>query len=110
VKDDGDATNARADVAGSVHLAEFPVAASVKDIETGARWERIFEVRDVVLRALEEARVAKVIGSGLKRAWNSSPQRKLTSCSKVIAMSCVIYSSFRKLNFSAQKKDRLPIP
>lgn len=66
VKDDGDATNARADVAGSVHLAEFPVAASVKDIETGARWERIFEVRDVVLRALEEARVAKVIGSGLE--------------------------------------------
>jgi len=66
VKDDGDATNTHADVAGSVHLAEFPVATSAKDIETGARWERIFEVRDVVLRALEEARVAKVIGSGLE--------------------------------------------
>ena len=30
------------------------------------RWARLFEVRDVVLGALEEARTAKLIGSGLE--------------------------------------------
>ena len=31
-----------------------------------AEWERLFEIRDQVLRALEEARVAKQIGSSLE--------------------------------------------
>ncbi|MGB8509161.1 MAG: isoleucine--tRNA ligase [Pyrinomonadaceae bacterium] len=53
----------------SVHTAEFPLAGgagSGGDAEMLARWGRLFEVRDVVLRALEEARVAKLIGSGLE--------------------------------------------
>ena len=51
----------------SVHLAEFPVALNLqRDAEMAARWSQLFEVRDVVLRALEDARNAKLIGSGLE--------------------------------------------
>jgi isoleucyl-tRNA synthetase len=51
----------------SVHVAEFPVVLSAER-EAGLleRWARLFEVRDVVLRALEEARTAKLIGSSLE--------------------------------------------
>jgi isoleucyl-tRNA synthetase len=50
----------------SVHLAGFPVASGRRDEELNARWARIFETRDVALRALEEARTNKQIGSGLE--------------------------------------------
>jgi isoleucyl-tRNA synthetase len=50
----------------SVHLAEFPIALNLHDAEMAARWSQLFEVRDVVLRALEDARNAKLIGSGLE--------------------------------------------
>jgi isoleucyl-tRNA synthetase len=50
----------------SVHLAEFPIALNLRDAEMAARWLQLFEVRDVVLRALEDARNAKLIGSGLE--------------------------------------------
>jgi isoleucyl-tRNA synthetase len=57
----------RAAVHSSVHLAEFPVAVGVeRDAAMLERWARLFDVRDVVLRALEEARTAKLIGSGLE--------------------------------------------
>ena len=52
----------------SVHLEEFPRAAGVRDEILEAGWERVFEVRDKVLRSLEEARVAKTIGSSLEAA------------------------------------------
>ncbi|HEX7996992.1 MAG TPA: isoleucine--tRNA ligase [Pyrinomonadaceae bacterium] len=50
----------------SVHVALFPVASGERDIELLARWTQLFEVRDVVLRALEEARIGKLIGSSLE--------------------------------------------
>lgn len=50
----------------SVHLAEFPPAAESDHSEFLARWERIFAIRDEVLKALEEARNAKQIGSSLE--------------------------------------------
>ncbi len=50
----------------SVHLAEFPAPEGLHDAELAARWSQLFEVRDVVLRALEDARNAKLIGSGLE--------------------------------------------
>jgi isoleucyl-tRNA synthetase len=50
----------------SVHLAELPQVRRDCDQEITVYWERIFEVRDVVLRALEEARIAKKIGSSLE--------------------------------------------
>ena len=56
----------------SVHLAELPKVLGERDAEMAARWEQIFEVRDVVLRALEEARIAKVIGSSLEARVNIS--------------------------------------
>jgi isoleucyl-tRNA synthetase len=52
--------------APSVHLASFPVATGARDEELSLRWSQIFEVREVALRALEEARAAKVIGSSLE--------------------------------------------
>jgi isoleucyl-tRNA synthetase len=51
---------------GSVHLAEFPKVSGADDSQLLADWERIFSIRDEVLKALEEARNAKEIGSGLE--------------------------------------------
>ena len=50
----------------SIHLAEFPAASAQSDESLAASWERLFAIRDDVLRALEEARVAKRIGSSLE--------------------------------------------
>ncbi|HEX8143989.1 MAG TPA: isoleucine--tRNA ligase [Pyrinomonadaceae bacterium] len=50
----------------SVHMAELPLARGERDAELSARWERLFEVRDEVLRTLEESRIAKIIGSSLE--------------------------------------------
>jgi isoleucyl-tRNA synthetase len=49
----------------SVHIAEF---AKAETTDTGllTRWERVFAIRDEVLKALEEARNAKQIGSSLE--------------------------------------------
>jgi isoleucyl-tRNA synthetase len=51
----------------SVHLALFPAApVGERDASLRAQWAQLFEVRDVVLRALEAARVSKLIGSSLE--------------------------------------------
>jgi len=54
----------------SVHIAEFPAgdtqAGSLRSDALITRWERIFAIRDEVLKALEEARNAKQIGSSLE--------------------------------------------
>lgn len=50
----------------SVHLAEFPVASAADNGELMANWERIFAIRDDVMKALEEARNEKRIGSPLE--------------------------------------------
>lgn len=50
----------------SVHLAEFPKATDVDHTELLTRWEKLFAIRDDVLKALEEARIAKQIGSSLE--------------------------------------------
>ncbi|CAN5311422.1 isoleucine--tRNA ligase [soil metagenome] len=50
----------------SVHLAEFPKVSGVDNSKFLSDWERIFSIRDEVLRALEEARTAKKIGSSLE--------------------------------------------
>ncbi|HYE64606.1 MAG TPA: class I tRNA ligase family protein, partial [Pyrinomonadaceae bacterium] len=52
--------------AASVHLAEFPPVRGEHDSKLLARWASLFEVRDLVLRALEEARAAKIIGGSLE--------------------------------------------
>jgi isoleucyl-tRNA synthetase len=59
--DEGDA------VPPSVHVAEFPLALGVeRDAGLLERWARLFDVRDEVLRTLEEARTSKLIGSSLE--------------------------------------------
>ena len=50
----------------SIHLALLPSASEQSDEGLVAEWERLFAVRDDVLRALEEARMAKQIGSSLQ--------------------------------------------
>jgi isoleucyl-tRNA synthetase len=50
----------------SVHMAEFPRASGVDNSTFLAEWERVFSIRDEVLRALEESRNAKEIGSSLE--------------------------------------------
>ena len=50
----------------SIHLAQFPAASDDMQDALLSEWERLFAVRDDVLRALEEARVAKLIGSSLE--------------------------------------------
>jgi len=52
----------------SVHLMELPSSARdpIRDRTLLARWSKLFQVRDQVLSKLEEARVAKVIGSSLE--------------------------------------------
>ncbi|MGB7210537.1 MAG: isoleucine--tRNA ligase [Pyrinomonadaceae bacterium] len=50
----------------SVHLAEFPKASEKVKGELLSDWERVFSIRDEVLKALEEARNAKQIGSSLE--------------------------------------------
>ncbi|MDQ3132639.1 MAG: isoleucine--tRNA ligase [Acidobacteriota bacterium] len=50
----------------SVHLAEFPKVSGADNSRLLADWERIFAIRDEVLKSLEEARNAKQIGSSLE--------------------------------------------
>ncbi|MGB4782692.1 isoleucine--tRNA ligase, partial [Candidatus Methylomirabilis sp.] len=53
--------------AESVHLAEFPpIRSSPLDEGLEARWEDLLSVRDEVLKALEAARKAKLIGTSLE--------------------------------------------
>ena len=54
--------------AASVHLTELPAASGRRDEELASRWENLFKVREEVMRALEEARVAKLIGGSLEAA------------------------------------------
>lgn len=49
----------------SVHLAEFPKATEADNSKLLNDWERIFAIRETVLKALEEARTAGDIGSSL---------------------------------------------
>ncbi|MDP3768644.1 MAG: class I tRNA ligase family protein, partial [Dehalococcoidia bacterium] len=51
----------------SVHLAAWPKApAAALDAAGQARWARFRAVRDAVMKALEEQRIARVIGSPLE--------------------------------------------
>ena len=50
----------------SVHLAEFPKVSGADNSTLLADWERLFSIRDEVLKQLEEVRNAKVIGSSLE--------------------------------------------
>ncbi|HEX8265420.1 MAG TPA: isoleucine--tRNA ligase [Pyrinomonadaceae bacterium] len=50
----------------SVHIARFPQASGKREEMLSERWERLFSVRDIVLKKLEEARNEKLIGSSLE--------------------------------------------
>ena len=50
----------------SVHLVTFPSADRVVDTQLRSNWERLFEIREDVLGALEKSRIARQIGSSLE--------------------------------------------
>jgi len=53
----------------SVHLAQFPAPAEIFSEDPAPlleEWKRIFEIRDAVLRLLENARQTRAIGKGLE--------------------------------------------
>ncbi len=50
----------------SVHIEEFPRAAETDHTALLEKWERIYAIRDEVLKALEDARNEKRIGSSLE--------------------------------------------
>jgi len=50
----------------SIHLALLPTASDENHDALLGEWERLYAIRDEVLRALEDARVAKHIGSSLE--------------------------------------------
>jgi isoleucyl-tRNA synthetase len=54
--------------AASVHMTTLPEASGNRDEALATRWEDLFKVREEVMRALEEARVAKLIGGSLEAA------------------------------------------
>ena len=63
----------------SVHLARLPEPEEVASGLPSARlaeWDRLMEVRDVVLKALEEARQAKLIGTSLEARVRLSGYRE----------------------------------
>ncbi|MCA1606335.1 MAG: class I tRNA ligase family protein, partial [Acidobacteria bacterium] len=49
-----------------VHLALFPEMSGPSEESLLTNWDRLFEIRDEVLQSLEEARIAKQIGSSLE--------------------------------------------
>ncbi len=53
-------------ISGSVHLEEFPKVAAAVDTALLSKWERIYAIRDEVLKELETARNEKQIGSSLE--------------------------------------------
>lgn len=50
----------------SVHMAEFPAVSDADNSGLMANWDRLFAIRDEVLKALETARNDKQIGSSLE--------------------------------------------
>jgi len=63
----------------SVHLTEFP-APDEAFVNEGlhARYQRLFEIRGIVMKSLEDARNAKLIGAGLEaRVTITGPQDTL---------------------------------
>lgn len=58
----------------SVQLAEMPEPnQAYRDAELESKWENFLEIRDEVLKALEEARKAKTIGDSLQAAVHLYP-------------------------------------
>lgn len=50
----------------SIHLTDFPKVNLINDKQLEDKWDKLLEVRDDVLKALEESRNQKVIGKSLE--------------------------------------------
>jgi isoleucyl-tRNA synthetase len=67
---------------GSVHMALFPEALefeSALDEPRSKNWERLLAVREDVMKALEQARAAKLISAGLEARVMLSAKQDLTA-------------------------------
>ena len=103
------------DKTASVHLAEFPVANTEWMDETLAdRWEKLRDYRDEVLKILEGARQAKVIGNSLEArvilVATDEPERILSSfgngLSDLLLVSEVIWG--QEISPKATRSERHP--
>lgn len=64
----------------SVQLVDFPVSEpAYVDEGLEAKWDRLLDLRDVVLKALEEARAAKLIGNSLGAKVVLTPAEEVAS-------------------------------
>jgi isoleucyl-tRNA synthetase len=70
--------NLPGDRAASVHIAEFPAAHSADNAAILTAWERLYSIRDEVLKALEDARNSKQIGSSLEAKVVLTADRETT--------------------------------
>jgi isoleucyl-tRNA synthetase len=62
----------------SVHLSHFPqLDQTYSNTQLSERWQRLFQVRDVVLKVLEEKRAEKLIGNSLEAEVNFKAPDKL---------------------------------
>ena len=89
-------TNPRA---ASVHLGTFPEPNEQADKSLISEWERLFEIREDVLRALEESRTAKLIGSSLEARIEISAAGDAYEL-----LSCATSLLFRRWMCSLRKK------
>ncbi len=72
-------------IAASVHLTEFPACdAAPGDERLRDRYARLFEIRARVMKALEDARNAKLIGSGLEARVTISIQMRRRTVTRVL--------------------------
>ena len=72
----------------SVHMATFPVAAELDRVLNDARaknWDRLLQVREEVLKALEPVRAAKIITSGLEARVTLAAKTELAALLRTYA-------------------------
>ncbi len=95
----------------SVFLSEWPDYSSFRDEELEKRWENIFELRDNVLKALEEKRGEGVIGSSLEAKVEIGVPERLFNLyrpynevlKEVFIVSEVLLSKSEKLSINIKK-------
>jgi len=72
----------------SVHMAKFPVAAELERVLDDAHaknWDRLLQVREEVLKALEPVRAAKTITSGLEARVTLAAKTELATLLRAYA-------------------------
>jgi isoleucyl-tRNA synthetase len=97
----------------SVHVAGFPEAVAVDETELVDRWSRLRELREVVLKALEEARDQHMIGQGLEakvilevpKPWRELVERYRDDLTQLFIVSQVVTREGEKLKAEVRRAE-----